>query len=185
MLKKILLLSVCLLGAHVVEAANACPQWLNVDKRLLRSQQSKNLCEAYGGKPMLIINTASHCGFTKQFKGLEAIYQQYKAKGLIVVGFPSDDFKQEANDEAETAQVCYGNYGVTFDMFSPISVKGDAADPIFKELTKQSGTEPKWNFYKYLVNASGEVVKSFNSTATPDSDEMKKAIESVLPPAAK
>jgi len=70
-------------------------------------------------------------------------------------------------------------------MFSPISVKGDAADPIFKELTKQSGTEPKWNFYKYLVNARGEVVKSFNSTATPDSDEMKKAIESVLPPAAK
>jgi glutathione peroxidase len=134
---------------------------------------------------MLIINTASHCGFTKQFKGLEAIYQQYKAKGLIVVGFPSDDFKQEANDEAETAQVCYGNYGVTFDMFSPISVKGDAADPIFKELTKQSGTEPKWNFYKYLVNARGEVVKSFNSTATPDSDEMKKAIESVLPPAPK
>ena len=181
MLKKVLFLSLSLIGAHVVEAANACPQWLNVDKRLLRSKESKNLCEAYGGKPMLIVNTASHCGFTKQFKGLEALYQQYKDRGLVVVGFPSDDFKQEAKDEAETAKICYGNYGVTFDMFSAISVKGDSADPIFKELAKQSGIEPKWNFFKYLVNSRGEVVKSFNSTTTPESDEMKTAIESVLP----
>ena len=166
--------------ASSVAAADACPAWLNVDMRLLRSEQSKNLCTAYGGKPMLIVNTASHCGFTKQFKGLEALYQRYKAQGLVVVGFPSDDFKQEAKDEQETATVCYGNYGVTFDMFAPISVKGDNANPLFKELAKQGGGFPKWNFYKYLVNRRGEVVQYFSSMDTPDSEAMQKAIEAVL-----
>jgi glutathione peroxidase len=163
-----------------VMAEDTCPAWLNKEMRLLRSEHSKNLCAAYGGKPMLIVNTASHCGFTKQFKGLEALYQQYKAQGLVVIGFPSDDFKQEANDEQETATVCYGNYGVTFDMFAPISVRGDNAHPLFKELAKQGGGFPKWNFYKYLVNRRGEVVQRFSSLDAPDSESMHKAIEAVL-----
>ena len=175
-------LSFILLGvaASSFGAEHTCPAWLNVDKRLLRSEQSKNLCAAYGGKPLLIINTASHCGFTAQFGGLEALYQRYKAQGLVVVGFPSDDFNQEAKDEQETAKVCYANYGVTFDMYAPIGVRGDAADPVFKELAKQGGGYPKWNFYKYLVNRRGEVVKRFSSMESPDSDAMRKAIEEVL-----
>lgn len=163
-----------------VLADSACPTWLNTDMRLLRSQQSKNLCAAYAGKPLLIVNTASHCGFTPQFKKLEALSQQYKSQGLVVIGFPSDDFNQEAKTEEEAATVCYANYGVTFDMFAPISVKGDKADPLFKELAKQGGGYPKWNFYKYLVNKRGEVVQRFSSMDTPDSDAMRKAIETVL-----
>ena len=166
--------------ASTVAAEGACPAWLDVSMRLLRSEQSKNLCTSYGGRPMLIVNTASHCGFTKQFKPLEALYQRYKAQGLVVLGFPSDDFKQEAKDEQETATVCYANYGVTFDMFAPIAVKGDDANPLFKELAKQGGGFPKWNFYKYLVNRRGEVVQRFSSMDAPDSEAMQKAIEAVL-----
>ncbi len=165
-------------GQGIAEAN--CPAWLNVDMRLLRSEQSKNLCAAYAGKPMLIVNTASHCGFTKQFKGLEALNQQYKSQGLVIVGFPSDDFNQEAKNEEETATVCYANFGVTFDMFAPIAVRGDDAHPIFKELAKQGGGAPKWNFYKYLVNRRGEVVQRFSSIDAPDSDAMRKAVEAVL-----
>lgn len=181
MLKRVLIMAV--LGAAMawpVVAETACPAWLNVDMRLLRSEQSKNLCAAYAGKPLLIVNTASHCGFTKQFKGLEALYQQYKGQGLVVIGFPSDDFNQEAKTEQETATVCYANYGVTFDMYAPISVKGDNVNPLFKELARQGGGFPKWNFYKYLVNRRGEVVQRFSSLDTPDSEAMRKAIESVL-----
>ncbi|MFT3931598.1 MAG: glutathione peroxidase [Spongiibacteraceae bacterium] len=166
--------------ASLTFAEGACPAWLNVDMRLLRSEQHKNLCDAYAGKPLLIVNTASHCGFTKQFKPLESLYQRYKAQGLVVLGFPSDDFNQEAKDEEETATVCYGNFGVTFDMFAPISVKGDNADPLFKELARQGGGYPKWNFYKYLVNRKGEVVQRFSSMDGPDSKEMQQAIEKVL-----
>lgn len=169
-----------LMTAWRVAADGACPAWLNVDMRVLRSEQSKNLCAAYNDKPLLIVNTASHCGFTPQFKKLETLYQQYKSQGLVVIGFPSDDFNQEAKNEEETAAVCYANYGVTFDMYAPISVRGDNANPLFKELAKQGGGYPKWNFYKYLVNRRGEVVQRFSSMDSPDGDAMHKAIEAVL-----
>ncbi|MDB6060382.1 MAG: glutathione peroxidase [Verrucomicrobiaceae bacterium] len=162
-----------------------CPAWMNESKRLLRSDNSKNLCDAYRGKPLLIVNTASHCGFTPQFKGLEALSQRYKSQGLVVIGFPSDDFKQEDKAEEKTAEVCYANYGVTFDMYAPISVSGDSADPLYKELAKQGGGYPKWNFYKYLVNRDGVVVKRFSSFDKPDSDDMHSAIEKVLATPAK
>lgn len=178
-IRSLVLLITALLAQQSI-AAGSCPAWMNETRRLLRSEQSKNLCEAYGGKPLLIVNTASHCGFTPQFKGLEALNQRYKAQGLVVVGFPSDDFKQEEKEEGLTAKVCYGNYGVTFDMYAPIAVSGDNADPLFKELAKQGGGYPKWNFYKYLVDRHGVVVKRFSSMDKPDSDEMRKAIEQVL-----
>lgn len=181
MLRRITILGILLtITSWTLAAESTCPAWLNVDMRLLRSEQSKNLCAAYGGKPLLIINTASHCGFTPQFKELEALYERYKSQGLVVIGFPSDDFNQEAKTEQETATVCYANYGVTFDMFAPISVKGDNANPLFKELAKQGGGFPKWNFYKYLVNRRGEVVQRFSSMDAPDNDAMRKAIEAVL-----
>jgi len=181
MLRKIGCLGVLVwLLAGTAWAENTCPSWLDTDMRLLRSEQSKNLCKAYGGKVLLIVNTASHCGFTKQFKGLEALYQQYRERGLVVAGFPSDDFKQEAGSEQETANVCYANYGVTFDMFAPISVKRESAHPLFKTLAEQGDGFPKWNFYKYLVNRRGEVIQRFSSMDAPDSDAMRKAIEAAL-----
>lgn len=179
MLKKLLAGYCLLLLSSAYAADSACPAWLNQDKRLLHSEHSKNLC-AYGGKPLLIVNTASHCGFTPQFKGLEALYQRYRAQGLNVIGFSSDDFRQEAGDEEQTAKVCFANFGVTFDMYAPIAVSGANADPLYKELARAGGGFPKWNFYKYLIDRHGVVVKRFSSLDTPDGDAMRTAIEGVL-----
>lgn len=161
--------------------ANAadCPAFLDQNLRKLHSSESVNLCQLAAGKPLLIVNTASHCGFTPQFKGLEAVYQRYRARGLVVVGFASDDFNQEAKDEAEAAEVCFLNNGVTFTMLAPTSVKGAAANPVFKELARQSQT-PSWNFNKYVVAADGKSVRYFDSRVTPDSSELNRAIEDVL-----
>jgi glutathione peroxidase len=179
-LKKLLLTVCCLLLLPAAYASNAsCPAWLDQSKRLLHSEHSKNLCE-YSGKPLLIVNTASHCGFTPQFKGLEALYQRYKEQGLVVIGFASDDFHQEAGNEEQTAKVCFVNFGVTFDMYAPIVVSGNDADPLFKELARQGGGFPKWNFYKYLVDRHGVVVERFSSLTKPDSEDLQKAIEKLL-----
>ena len=164
----------------VAGAASAeCPDYLNHDLRKLHSRDMVNLCEVGAGKPMLIVNTASHCGFTPQFKELEVVYQQYRDKGLQVVGFASDDFKQEAKDEQKAADICYVNYGVTFTMLAPSHVRGKEANPVFLELANQSKA-PSWNFNKYLVDSTGKVVKRFDSSTTPDSAVMRQAIESVL-----
>ena len=157
----------------------ACPEYLDHDMRKLHSSDQINLCETYAQKPMLIINTASHCGYTPQFKGLEALYQKYREQGLQVVGFASDDFRQEAKDEASAAEVCYVNYGVTFTMLAPSHVKGPDANPVFRELASQSQA-PGWNFNKYVVDGSGEVTKHFGSNTAPDSKVLQAAIESVL-----
>jgi glutathione peroxidase len=128
---------------------------------------------------LLIVNTASHCGFTPQFKGLEALHKKYQSRGLTVIGFPSNDFRQEAKDEAKTADICYVNYGVTFTMLAPSSVTGTDANPVFQELNRRAG-EPSWNFNKYLVSADGEVVKHFDSGVTPDSAELTRAVAQLL-----
>ena len=159
--------------------AGNCPAYLNHDFQKLHSSERVNICTAYAGRPLLIVNTASHCGFTPQFKGLESLHEQYKGRGLVVIGFPSDDFNQEAKDESETAQVCYVNYGVTFTMLSPLPVTGAAANPVFRELARQSH-EPTWNFNKYLVKPDGTVARYFDSEVTPDSLELTQAIERLL-----
>jgi glutathione peroxidase len=170
---------VALMAAAPAALAADCPAFLDHDFKKLRSSQSINLCTEYAGRPLLIVNTASHCGYTPQFKGLEALHQKYQARGLAVVGFPSDDFKQEAKDEAETADVCYVNYGVTFTMLSPSAVTGRAANPVFQELGHRAGA-PSWNFNKYLVSADGKVVQRFDSRVRPDSVELQQAIEQLL-----
>jgi glutathione peroxidase len=158
-----------------------CPAYLDHAFKKLHSDETVNLCKAYAGKPLLIVNTASHCGYTPQFKGLESLYERYKDRGLVVVGFPSDDFNQEAHEEAETAQVCYLNYGVKFTMLAPLPVKGPAANPVFRELARQT-QEPSWNFNKYLVRPDGKVMQYFDSGITPDSPELEEGIESLLAP---
>jgi glutathione peroxidase len=167
-----------LLGCGAARAAE-CPAYLNHDFQKLHSSEHVNLCHAFAGKPLLIVNTASHCGYTPQFRGLEELNRKYAPRGLVLVGFPSDDFRQEARDEAETAQVCYKDFGVTFTMLSPLKVLGPSANPVFRELARQT-REPGWNFNKYLVRPDGKVLAHFDSDVTPDSEELEAAIGQLL-----
>jgi glutathione peroxidase len=160
-------------------AVAVCPAFLDHSMRKLHSKDEVNFCQEFSGRPLLIVNTASHCGYTPQFKGLESLYQKYREKGLAVVGFASDDFRQEARDESSAAQVCHVNYGVTFTMVAPSHVKGDQANRVFKSLISQSQA-PGWNFNKYLVDRSGNVVQHFGSNTSPDSKVLATAIESIL-----
>jgi glutathione peroxidase len=132
-----------------------CPAFLNHEFTKLHSSQKLNLCAAFAGKPLLVVNTASHCGYTRQFKGLEALHRKYRERGLVV------------------------NYGVTFTMLAPSSVTGAAANPVFKELARQS-QQPGWNFNKYLVTPDGTVAKYFASSVEPDARELEQAIETLL-----
>jgi glutathione peroxidase len=160
-------------------AAASCPKFLDQEYRKLHSSDSVNLCTLAAGKPLLIVNTASHCGFTPQFKGLEEAHQKYKDRGLVVIGFASDDFNQEAKDEAEAATMCFINYGVKFTMLAPQPVKGPQANAVFKELARQT-QEPQWNFNKYLVSADGTVAQHFDSRVAPDSRQFNEAVEELL-----
>lgn len=156
-----------------------CPALLQGSLPKLRAKESIDLCQRFAGKPLVVVNTASFCGFAPQFKGLEALYQRYKDQGLEVVGVPSNDFKQESKDGAETAKVCYVNYGVTFTMTEPQKVKGADAVHLFKVLAQQSSA-PKWNFYKYVVDRQGKVVANFSSLTKPDDSELLEAVEKAL-----
>ena len=173
--------SLIVLLAMLASAASwsSCPEYLDTTMRKLHSSEELNFCESFADRPMLIVNTASHCGFTPQFNGLEALHKKYGDQGLVVVGFASNDFRQEAKDEAEAAHVCYKNYGVSFTMMAPSHVKGDQANAVFKALAEQSKA-PGWNFNKYLVDREGRVVQHYGSGTTPESKELQAAIEQLL-----
>lgn len=137
----------------------------------------------FEGKVMLIVNTASHCGFTPQYDSLEKIYTKYKDRGFVVIGVPSNDFgKQESGSNREIADFCRINYGVTFPMASKEIITGEGAHPFYIWAKKSLGfgTAPKWNFHKYLVDRRGNLIDYFNSTTNPDSDRVKKSIEKAL-----
>lgn len=171
-------LALSLLAGQV--AADQCPALLQHELPKLRTKDTIDLCQQFQGKALVVVNTASHCGFTPQFKGLEALYQRYKDDGLAVLGVPSDDFFQEADDAAETAEVCYVNYGVTFAMAQTQPVRGSDAIPLFKELAEQAGRAPRWNFYKYVVDRNGKVVDYFSSKVKPDDPKLIAAVEKAL-----
>ncbi|TVS11357.1 MAG: glutathione peroxidase [Wenzhouxiangella sp.] len=166
--------------AFVGEAAlAACNNLLDFSHRRLASSEEENLCQSYSGDVILVVNTASRCGFTGQFSDLEALYQKYRDDGLVVLGFPSDDFNQELADEEDTAEVCYINYGVTFPMFATSGVRGDGANALFQALA-EAQQAPRWNFTKYLVGRDGEVLASFGSRVNPLDSELESAVVSAL-----
>jgi len=151
------------------EYAEGCPEIFHHTMKQLHSSKMLNLCEVTHGQPVLLVNTASHCGFTDQFGDLEKLHKEYEEKGLIVLGVSSDSFNQEADDEAEAADVCFKNFGVTFTMLSTVPVRGDDAHPLFQEVARQDQF-PRWNFYKFLINREGQVVASNSSFGMPDKD---------------
>ncbi len=135
------------------------------------------------GRPLVVVNTASKCGFTPQYKGLESVWQAYQAAGLVVVGVPSNDFgNQEPGSDAEIGAFCERNYGVDFPIMSKVHVKGRQAHPFFAWAGGQGGwlARPRWNFYKYLIGKDGRLVSWFSSITAPDSGNFKAAVETLL-----
>lgn len=149
-----------------------------------KSLKGENISmEAYKGKYVLVVNTASKCGLTPQYEGLESLYEKYKDKGLVILGFPCNQFaNQEPGDEKSIAEGCLINYGVTFPMFSKIDVNGETAHPIYKylksELGGTLGSKIKWNFTKFLVDREGNPVKRFAPTTKPE--KIEKYLQSIL-----
>jgi len=170
-----------ILGISHSFAAQNCPDLLDHDVNRLMGGGKVNLCEEFRGKVLLVVNTASECAFTSQYEGLETLYREKKDDGLVVLGFPSNDFGgQEPGSDKQISNFCRVNYGVSFPMFSKISVKGDRAHPLYRDLVAASDSEPRWNFHKYLIGRDGRVVDSFSSFTSPDSSRLRKAIERAL-----
>ncbi|QYY31682.1 glutathione peroxidase [Cupriavidus pinatubonensis] len=159
--------------------AGNCPASLNFQFPRLQDEAPQNLCQ-YAGKVVLVVNTASYCGFTPQYEGLEALYSKYRDRGLVVLGFPSNDFSQEPGSSKEIADFCYNTYGVKFPMLGKSHVRGGDVNPMYALLAKETGTAPKWNFYKYLIDRSGNVVGSYNSMTKPDDKQFVAKIEQLL-----
>jgi glutathione peroxidase len=159
---------------------NNCPVALDFKFPRLQDEKMQDLCQ-YKGKVVLVVNTASYCGFTSQYEGLESIYSKYASKGLVVIGFPSNDFgQQEPGSNKEIADFCKNTYDVKFPMMAKSVVSGSNANPMFKLLIDKTKTTPKWNFYKYLIDRDGNVVNSYSSMVKPDSKTITSEIEKLL-----
>lgn len=163
-------------------APASCPAVLNHNFKRLQDEAPQNLCQ-YAGKVVLVVNTASYCGFTKQYEGLEKLYASHGGRGLVVLGFPSNDFgKQEPGNAKEIADLCFNTYGVKFPMFAKSSVTGPEANPFHASLAKATGQAPKWNFTKYLIGRDGKVIAHFPSKVTPQDPVLVGKIEQALAP---
>ena len=153
---------------------------LNFSFNSLQTGKTESLCQ-FRGKVVLVVNTASYCGYTHQFEGLEALYRKYKSRGLVVLGFPSNDFGgQEPGSNHEIAEFCRLTYGVEFPMFEKSSVKSVKTNPLFAELVARTGQTPQWNFHKYLVDREGKRVVSFGTRVEPDNRELVASLEKLL-----
>jgi glutathione peroxidase len=158
----------------------ACPAVLNYTFNRLQTGKPESLCQ-FRGKVLLIVNTASYCGYTHQYEGLEALYRRYKSRGLVVVGFPSNDFgEQEPGSNQEIAEFCRLTYGVEFPMFEKTSVTSLKTNALYATLLARTGQAPQWNFHKYLVDRNGNRVESFGSKVEPDDRALLTALEKLL-----
>ena len=160
-------------------APAACPALLQHTFPRLQDEKPQSLCQ-YSGQVLLVVNTASYCSFTPQYKGLEALHAKYRGRGFAVLGFPSNDFNQEKGSNKEVADFCENTFGVQFPMFGISAVRGQDANPLFRTLAQQTGRAPLWNFYKYLVGRDGKVVAQYSSLTSPDDSALVRAIEEQL-----
>src|SRR6202163_2004582 len=178
------LTAIALNGAVRAENAapvtDACPELLNFTFNRLQTGAAESLCQ-YRGKVVLIVNTASYCGYTHQYEGLAVLYRKYKSRGWVVVGFPSTDFGgEEPGSTKEIAEFCRLPYGVEFPMFEKSSVTSIKTNPLYAELLARTGQSPKWNFHKYLVDRDGKQVTSFGTRVEPDNGDLVSAVERML-----
>lgn len=162
--------------------AQQCGDLVAAKFRPLAGKETVDLCKAYAGKVLLVVNTASKCGYTPQYEGLEALNAKYADRGFAVLGFPSNDFRQqEPGTESEIRDFCTLTYGVKFPMFEKVHVKEESAHPFYAGLAAASGGRyPSWNFYKYLIDRNGKVVADFASKVTPDDRDLVTRIEGLL-----
>lgn len=176
----ILLLLLALLPLRLNAAE--CSPLLNFERQpLAKKEPLVNLCQQYQGKVILLVNTASKCGYTYQYDGLEELYSRYQARGLVVLGFPSNDFAgQEPGSSEQIESFCRLTYGVKFPMFDKSSVAAGTSDPLFKALAAAGGGYPEWNFHKYLIDRDGKLVASYPSRSEPLGKDIVGAIEKLL-----
>jgi glutathione peroxidase len=170
-------------AAHAAStvANQLCGAGASFSKRRLAGDQVDDICQRFAGKVMLIVNTASKCAFTDQYEGLEALYARYRDEGLVVVGFPSNDFGgQEPGSEDQIRDFCVNTYAVKFPMYEKTVVKGSNIDPLYRALIEASDSRPRWNFHKYLVDREGRVVQTFASSTRPQSEKLVRSIERLL-----
>jgi glutathione peroxidase len=165
--------------APVLAGESACPAVLDHTFSNLMDEPV-SLCQ-FSGKVALIVNTASECGYTPQYEGLERIYRRYRDQGFVVLGFPANDFGgQEPGNNREIAQFCRVNYGITFPVFAKTVVVGAKANPLFRELAARTGKPPRWNFHKYLLDRKGQPVAVFESAVEPEDRRLTSQIEKLL-----
>jgi len=184
---RIALAAVALMAAAMPAAAQqappaapaSCPALLDHKVPRLQDDKPQHLCQ-YAGKVLLVVNTASYCGFTSQYEGLEKLNAKYAAQGLVVMGFPSNDFKQEDADSKKIADLCFNTYGVKFPMFTTTPVRGKDAHPLFAQLAKATGEQPSWNFNKYLIGRDGKPIAHYGSMTGPGSGTLTAAVEKAL-----
>jgi len=170
--------SLCIVTAsHAAESP--CPPILD-HKFANLMDEAISLCQ-FRGKVVLIVNTASECGYTPQYDGLEKLYRRYRDKGFVVLGFPANDFGgQEPGSNQQIAQFCQVNYGITFPVFTKTAVVGASANPLYRQLASRTGQAPKWNFHKYLVDKSGQQIAAFDSAVAPEDRRLITQIEKLL-----
>src|SRR3954465_701482 len=166
-------------AASQAATGGSCPALLNQQFPRLQDEVPQSLCQ-YSGKVLLVVNTASFCGFTPQYEALEKLHAKYREAGLVVLGFPSNDFAQETGSNKEIADFCENTFGVKFPMFSKSAVRGSDANPLFRQLAAQSGRAPLWNFHKYLISPEGKVVDNYSSLTRPDDPALVRKLEREL-----
>jgi len=175
-----ILLIITLFGCAQLHAKN-CSTLLDVEVKTLNEDKVINLCDEYQGKVLLVVNTASKCAYTNQYESLEKLYKKYRHNGLVVLGFPSNDFaNQEPGTEKEIKDFCSVTYGVEFPMFSKTHVTKRNADPFYRKLAEASGGYPKWNFHKYLIGSDGLMVTNYPSAIDPLNRTIVDVIEAEL-----